>query len=114
MGRAVVEPWEGDACAVKIRSASPRAGKASEQRALQEPLLPVILESWDLQGGEWEQPLPAAGGPLDLPQPCPGYAEPTCPPTFILLIFLTASVPSLRMPWQQGWQGWLLEEKLQL
>lgn len=32
---------------------------------------------------------PAAGGPLDLLQPHPGCAEPTCPPTFILLIFLT-------------------------
>lgn len=31
---------------------------------------------------EWEWPLPAAGQPLDLPHP--GYAEPTCPPTFIL------------------------------
>lgn len=29
-------------------------------------------------------------GSPDLPQPHPGCAEPTCPPTFILLIFLAA------------------------
>lgn len=25
-----------------------------------------------------------------------------------------ASAPSLRVPWQRGWQGWLREEMLQL
>lgn len=46
----------------------------------------------------------------NLPQPCPGSAEPTCPPIFILLVFLTSvsAIPEDAMA--TGPQGRLLEE----
>lgn len=37
-----------------------------------------------------------------LPQPCPGFAEPMCPPIFILLVFLTSVSAIPGMPWQRG------------
>lgn len=49
----------------------------------------------------------------NLPQLCPGFAEPMCPLIFILLVFLTSicAIPEDAMA--TGPQGWLLE-KLQL
>lgn len=52
-------------------------------------------------GGEQDGPclLPRAS---HLPQPCPGFAEPVCPPVFILLVFLASVCAIPEVPWQRG------------
>jgi len=76
------------------------ADEASEQRALQPRLLPVIPVLGPPGGGE--RPLPAARGPRVRPSPIltvqsqcvhlPSSCSSSSP----------AAVPSLRMPWQRG------------